>query len=66
MNKRKRLLFLLFVTALLSLGSCCSPLALDTTRASASVWRSERKVDVLLRVETNNKRWDVDNLLSNA
>lgn len=66
MNNRKRLLFLLFVAALLSLGSRCSPLALHATRASTSIWRRERKVNVFLRVETDNKRGDVDDLLSNA
>ena len=63
---RTRLLLVLLVATLLLLGSSSSALALDATGAASTVGRGESKVDVLLRVETDNERGDVDNLLANA
>jgi hypothetical protein len=60
------LLFLVLITLLLLLGSSSSTLALDTTGAASSIGRSEREVDVLLRVETNNEGWDIDDLLADT
>lgn len=53
------LLIILFVTTL-------GLLSLDAPRTSTSKGRSESKVNVLLGVETNDKRRDIDNLFSNA
>lgn len=53
------LVIILFVTTL-------GLLSLDTSRTSTSKWRSESKVNVLLGVETNNKRRNIDDLFSNA
>lgn len=56
------LLGVLTVTTLRGLGA----LALDTAGAAAAVGRLERVVDVLLRVEADNERGDVDDLLADA
>lgn len=61
-----RLLFLLLITTLLLLGCSSGALALDTTRTTSTVRRCKSKVNVFLRVETDDKRWDVDNLLADA
>lgn len=50
------------VTALGSLGT----LALDTAGTATTVGRLERVVNVLLRVETDDERRNVDNLLADA
>ena len=63
---RTRLLLVLLVATLLLLGSRGLTLALDTAGTTTTVWRSERKVDVFLGVETDDERGDVDNLLANA
>jgi hypothetical protein len=65
-DKYTSLLFFLLVTALFPLSSGSSTLPLDTTRASSTVRRSEGKVDVFLRVQTNDEGWDVDDLLADA
>jgi len=36
-------------------------LPLDTSRSAASKWRLEAEVNVLLRVQTDNERRNVDN-----
>ncbi len=51
----QRLLLVLLVATLLLLGSSSSTLALDTTGATSTVWRSKSEVDVLLRVETDDE-----------
>lgn len=61
----KSLLLILLITVLL-LGGGGGTLALNTTRAATTVGRSERKVDVLLGVETNDEGRYVDNLLANT
>ena len=48
-------LLVLLVATLLLLGSSSQALALDTARATSAVWRGEGKVDVFLRVETNDE-----------
>ena len=60
------LLFFLFVSTLLALGSSGSTLALDTTRTATTVGGGERKVDVFLGVESDNEGRHVDDLLSNT
>lgn len=64
---------LLLIAALLatlvaaaSLGSSTLTLALAAARAATSVGRVERKVNVLLRLETNDERGRGDNLLTDA
>ena len=56
----------LLVATILLLGGSGSALALDTAGAASAVWRSESKVDVLLGVETDDERGDVDDLLADA
>ena len=41
-------------------------LPLDATSTATTEGRTQGKVDVLLRVQTNNEAWDVDQLLANA
>lgn len=60
------LLFILIITALLLLGSSSGTLALNASRATSSVWRGKGEVNMLLGVETNDERRNVDNLLANA
>ena len=65
----KRLLLLLVTSLLLAVILFLRGLGLlspDTTRTSSTKWRCERKVDVLLGVETDDERRDVDDLLANA
>ena len=50
-----RLLLVLLVATLLLLGSSGQALALDTARAASAVWRGKGKVDVFLRVETDDE-----------
>lgn len=38
----------------------------DTARATTTEWRGQSEVDVLLRVETDHKRGNVDDLLANT
>ena len=65
-KRKTRLLLFLLVTALLLLGSSSGTLALDTARASTTVGGGEGKVNVLLGVETDDERRDVDDLLADA
>merc|ERR1719154_754180 len=54
---------LVFAVAALALLGVHS---LDSAWGSATIWRLEAKVDVLLRVEADDERWDVDELLAHA
>jgi hypothetical protein len=63
---RFNLLFFLIVTTLLLLGGSSSTLALDATRAASTVGRCQGKVNVFLGIETDDERWNVDDLLSDA
>ena len=65
-QREVQLLLVLVAVAVLLLGSGSSTLALDTTGAASAVRRSEGKVNVLLGVETDNERGNVDNLLANT
>lgn len=67
-SRANRLLLLLLgiVTTSVLAGGSGGLLSPHTTWASTTKWRGEGEVDVLLRVETDNERWDVDNLLSDA
>lgn len=63
-----RLLFLLLATLLavtLALGGL-GLLSPNTTWAASTKWRGKGEVDVLLGVETDDERWDVDDLLADA
>jgi hypothetical protein len=64
---RELLLFLLslITTVLLSLCSL-GLLSPHTAWTTATEWRGEREVDVLLGVETDDEGWDVDDLLADA
>ena len=61
------LLFLLttLITIFLALRSL-GLLSPDTAWTTTPKRRGEGKVDMLLRIETDDERWDVDNLLSDA
>jgi hypothetical protein len=63
-SKRDHLLFVfsLISTTLGSLGS----LSLDTSGTATAVRRGQGKVNVFLRVKTDNEGRDVDNLFSNS
>lgn len=61
------LLFLLtLVTTLVLALSGLGLLSSDTAWATTTEWRGEGEVDVLLGVETDDERWDVDDLLADA
>lgn len=55
-------LFTILTTSLSSL-SLLSP---HTTRSATTKWRSKSEIDVLLGVQSDDERWDVDNLLANS
>lgn len=63
--KCDRLLFLFLLSVILLLGRL-SLLSSDTTWTSTTEWRGKGEVDVLLGVETDDERWDVDDLLSDT
>ena len=65
MQRSLLVVLLLGVTALTTSGRL-GPLPLDTTRSSTTVRRVQGVVDVLLRVETNDEGWDVDDLLADS
>jgi len=60
------LLLILLTSIIISLLSSLGLLPLYATRSATAEWRCESKVDVLLGVETDDERWDVDDLLSDA
>ena len=67
MWKTSRLLLLLIAALLVILAlSGLGLLSPNTTWAATTKWRGEREVDVLLGVETDDERWDVDNLLADT
>ena len=39
-------------------------LPLDTSRSAASEGRFQAEVNVLLRIQSDNERWNVDNLIT--
>ena len=59
------LLILLTLVIILLLSSLCL-LPPDTAGTPATKWRSQSEIDVLLRVETDYERWNVDDLLADA
>jgi len=65
-SKASRLLVVLSLLITITLLSRLGLLPPDATRTPAAKGRGQREVNVLLRVETNNERRDVDNLLSDA
>jgi hypothetical protein len=60
------LLIVLLLSLILALLSCLGLLAANTSWASTTEWRGQSEVDVLLGVETDNERWDIDDLLADA
>ena len=64
--QRRRLLLVLLVATLLLLGSGGSTLALDTAGAATAERRGQGEVDVLLRVEADDERGNVDDLLADT
>ena len=60
------LVLLGIITALLLLVCSLCLLSPDTTRTSTTKWRAKSEVDMLLGIETNDERRNVDNLLANA
>lgn len=60
------LLFLITVTLFILLLCSLSLLPPDTAWSPTTEWRSQREVDVLLAVQTNDKAGDVDDLLANT
>lgn len=63
--KRLLVVLLLGVLAVTARGRL-GPLPLDSSRSSAAVRALERVVDVLLRVESDDERGDVDDLLADS
>ena len=65
--KKNRLLvvLLLGVTAVTARSGLCA-LTLDAAGTATAVGRVQGKVNVLLRVQTNDKRGNVDDLLADA
>lgn len=61
-----RLLLLFLTTFLTTTLSSLSLLPADTTRTTTTEGRGESEVNVLLRVETDHVRGDVDDLLANT
>jgi hypothetical protein len=60
-------LFLIIILSIvILLLGCLGLLSANTTWAATSEWRAKGEVDVLLGIETNNERWDVDDLLSDT
>jgi hypothetical protein len=55
MTSLQNLLLVFLVATLFLLGGSSSTLALDATRTASTIWRGESEIDVLLRVETNDK-----------
>ena len=60
------LVVLLLVVTALTTGGRLGPLPLDTTGSSTTIRRLQGVVNVLLRVETNDEGWDVDDLLADS
>jgi len=65
-KKRLHLLLFLLLATLILLLSCLGLLSPDTTRATATKRRGERKVNVLLGVETDDEGGNVDDLLADT
>jgi nucleoside-triphosphatase THEP1 len=59
-------LFLILLFAITTLSGGLGLLSADTARAAAAEGRGQSKVNVLLRVETDDERRNVDDLLANT
>ncbi len=59
-------LFLILLLTLTTLSSSLGLLSADTAGAAAAEGRGQRKVNVLLRVETDDERRNVDDLLADT
>jgi hypothetical protein len=60
------LLFVLLISTFLFLGSSSGTFALDTTRATTTIRRCKSKVDMFLRVKTDDKGGNVDDLFADS
>jgi hypothetical protein len=60
------LLLIFLLPVLVLLLTSLSLLSTDTARAATTEWRGQGKVDVLLRVKSDDEGRNVDNLLANA
>lgn len=65
-NSSTHLLVILLLLSTITLLSGLGLLSADTAGAASTEGRGERKVDVLLRVETDDERGNVDDLLADA
>jgi hypothetical protein len=65
-TKHTNLLFLFITSIVILLLSGLGLLPPDATRASSTEWRGKGEVNVLLGVETDDERGDVDDLLSDT
>ena len=65
-NRATDLLLILLLLPFILLGGGGGTLALDASSTSSTVGGGEGEVNVLLGVETDNERRDVDNLLANT
>ncbi len=59
-------LFLFFLLLVILLLGSLGLLSSDTTRAATPEGRGQGEVNVLLGVQTDDERWDVDNLLADT
>lgn len=60
------LILLFIISSSSSTLALLGVLSLDTAWASATVWRPQREVNVLLAVQTNHKGGDVHHLLADT
>lgn len=60
------LLFIVLFSGITAALALLQVLSLDATSTSTTERRLEREVNVLLAVQTNDERWDVDNLLADT
>jgi hypothetical protein len=60
------LFLILFLGIVILLLGSLGLLSADTSWTSTTEWRAQGEVDVLLGVETDNERWNVDDLFTNT
>lgn len=65
-NRSLFFFFSTLITAFLLLLRCLSLLPTYTTRTATSKWTGEGKVDMFLRVKTDDEGWDIHNLLADS
>lgn len=65
-NKRANNLLVILFTSISSIRALLQVLPLDTTSTAATEWRAQGEIDVLLRIQTDDKAGDVHQLLANT